>query len=1067
MVGFNAPLFFGCLLMGIIMNCSLLAQSPDLKFDHLNNIPELANRSVTSIVQDGKGFIWLGTPDGLLRYDGFSARIFKNNPESENSLSDNNIQALAVDSVGNLWIGTQSGGLNQFILDQERFVHHQNDPEDNASISGNGIWSLLVDSKGYLWAGSWSNGLNKFDPHTNKFERFSEGSNDPVLAVFEDSNGYIWYSSNGLNRLDVMSGTIDSYTSVSSDSTSLSSNNIRDIAQEANGTIWIATDNAGLNKLNHDGSTFTRFSESLNGLSSNAIYDIHMADDGFIWLATNAGLDLYNPIRDRFYNFENDATDPFSLSNNSPRTIFVDNTGSTWIGNEGGRINKTLDRKAFFTYNAKGGLSNNLIRSLYEDDSGEIWIGTQGGGLNVLSRDGAIRQLSQDSSSAIYVGSSQISAIKKHQNEYWVGTWGNGIYVLDFENDQTRYFRHDPAKNSISDNRIQVFHTDQQGVFWVGTENGLNFLDADTEQWRVFEGLNGNTIQGQAFLEDEEGELWIGTWNGLNKVSLDRRSVKSWRESEEGLINEHVISLCRQDEILWIGTFGGGLFRFDTKNETFMNYTENDGLPNGVIYGIRADYDRHLWMSTNNGLSRFDIESETFRNYDKSEGLQGNEFYWGAVGSTSDGRLMFGGSNGLNLFSPEEIKDNTLIPPIVISDFQIYNKPVPIGKDSVLVKSISYTESVELSYKDAVLTFSFAALNFNYPEKNQYAYKLEGFEKDWNYVGNRHTATYTNLDPGEYIFRVKGSNNDNVWNEEGTSLAISIPPPFWSTWWFYTLVGLALGGGVYWFIRSREKTLKRDKKALENAIAKAQQEVEDQKRQMAQQREKEKDRIWTDQGIVQLGEVLSSSKDDIGELCRNVLKTLVRYLEVRLAAIYLIDENQAGKKVLMQRADYGYDLKNKEFGIGDGMVGECFKHREVSYFDNLPIDYLKVTSGLGKSSASHLLLVPLIYEDIALGVMEIGCFKPIPEFKRDLVVTFSQRLTAAINTTVLGEKTKKLLDDSKIKAEELAVREEELQQNLEEMQAINEDRDRRAKEMEETVGKLKKEILDLRKKAKV
>ena len=232
---------------------------------------------------------------------------------------------------------------------------------------------------------------------------------------------------------------------------------------------------------------------------------------------------------------------------------------------------------------------------------------------------------------------------------------------------------------------------------------------------------------------------------------------------------------------------------------------------------------------------------------------------------------MFGGSNGLNLFSPEEIKDNTLVPPIVISDFQIYNKPVSIGADSVLEKSISYTDAVQLSYKDAVLTFSFAALNFNYPEKNQYAYMLEGFETDWNYVGNRHAATYTNLDPGEYVFRVKGSNNDNIWNEEGASLIITISPPFWRTWWFYTLVILAMGGGAYWFIRSREKTLKRDKKALEDAIAKAQKEVEDQKRQMAEQREKEKDRIWTDQGIVQLGEVLSGSKDDIEELCRNVL----------------------------------------------------------------------------------------------------------------------------------------------------------------------------------------------------
>jgi GAF domain-containing protein len=368
-----------------------------------------------------------------------------------------------------------------------------------------------------------------------------------------------------------------------------------------------------------------------------------------------------------------------------------------------------------------------------------------------------------------------------------------------------------------------------------------------------------------------------------------------------------------------------------------------------------------------------------------------------------------------------------------------------------------------LDYTHSVLSFSFAALNFNSPEKNQYAYMLEGFDDDWNYVGNKRNATYTNLSADDYVFKVKGSNNDNVWNEEGVQLTINISPPFWNTWWFYLLIGAALFGAVRLFINYRERSLNHDKAILQGKIKEAQDEVEKQKQAIADQRDLEKDRMWKDQGIVKLGEVLSRSKDNIKELTQDVLKNVVELLEVPIASLYIAQESEEGETKLNMVANFGYSGA-QSIDLGAGLVGECYKERESKYIEGLPADYLKIESGLGQSSPASLMLIPLKYEDVIVGVMELASFKEIPKYRREFLEQFSERLTTTINTTLLGEQTKKLLEESKIKEEELKVREEELQQNLEEMQAINEDRDRKTEELDTEINKLKSQIAELKKK---
>ncbi|MGL1888414.1 MAG: methyl-accepting chemotaxis protein [Reichenbachiella sp.] len=843
------------------------AQSTDILFSHLDHVREMKYLSVTCITQDELGYMWFGSSDGLLRYDGYEVKYYKNNPKDSLSLSDNSIKSIVSDHNGSIWVATQGGGLDQLVLKDERFVHYQNDPKNSSSISGNAIWSVIVAKDSSIWAGTWSNGLCHLDVKTGEFERYSENTKYPVLALHEDNEGIIWYGADGLNGYNPKTQSLVNYNSDnSSDENNISSNYIRSIKSDNTGNLWIATENGGLNYLQKSTQKFTHYyhnPDDINSLSSNVIYDVYQKDNQ-LWIANNAGLDILNTKTQQIIHHQHDPSKPASISNNQLRTIYEDNSGSIWIGNEGNKINKVLNTKKFITYNKETstGLSHNLIRSLYEDPQQNIWVGTQGGGLNKInSADKSISYYSTTTTD-ITLSSNEVSAIyqDKKNGELWIGHWGNGIDRFNFSNGSKTHYNHsDSNQNSPPDDRIQLFYEDQFGAFWVGTENGLATFDRELNIWTSFgqgtTALNGHTIQGKAFTEGPDGTLWIGTWNGLNKVSPDRRTITSYRlptDQSNGLTSEHVISLhLNATGLLYIGTFGGGLNIYDTVNDNFSSLSELDGLSNNTVFGILEDDMNNIWMSTNKGLSRYTPSDKTFRNYDASEGLQGNEFYWGSAIKNQDGSLMFGGVNGFNLFYPKEIKDNEVIPPVTISDFLIYNVPASIGKDSTLSQSIGYTRDIILNHKQAIFSFNFSSLNFNYPEKNQYAYILEGFEENWNLVGNKRTATYTNLDAGNYTFKVKGSNNDGIWNDKGVSVNIEIVPPIWKTWWFRLMVLLIFIGTATWLYKRRMSEIKAQKKKLEQKVQEATEKVSHQNEELQSQSARLRDAIEETNFVVQ------------------------------------------------------------------------------------------------------------------------------------------------------------------------------------------------------------------------
>jgi ligand-binding sensor domain-containing protein/putative methionine-R-sulfoxide reductase with GAF domain len=1051
-------LFF--LLLSLISNDALLAQSEKLLFDHLPNIKGLGKRSITSICQDNYGFIWFGTQDGLLRFDGYELRVFKNRLDDPNSLSDNNIRAIAKDKQGNLWIATQGGGLNKFDLVHEQFYRFINDPKTDQSISGNAVWSTIVDSKGSVWCGTWSNGLNSFDPIKNTWIRYGQGSSqDPVLAILESSSGLLWFGSNGLNSVD-KGGKTKNY--LPSD---FALGGIRALLEDSNGTIWLATDLAGVVMFHPANSSFEKFD---TGNKELAYHSLHKDTNGAMWMGGNAGLLVYDPASGkRVYSVHSDL-DAFSLSNNAVRVITQDTQGTVWIGNEGGGINQLVEQKAFRTFrhddNVKESVSHNLIRSLYDDSRGVVWVGTQGGGLNKLDRvDNAFSKVDKVGKSSL--SSLEISTIfEDSKGIYWIGTWGEGINKIDFKNDKLEVIKYDTSNtNTPLDDRIQKVYEDKFGLYWIGTENGLSQFDPATGKWQPFvhnpsdsNSMIGNTIQGQAFIEQEDGTLWIGTWSGLNRLSPDRKTISRFTTKNK-LSSDHVISLALDmTGNLWIGTFGGGLNQMELKTNRVTIYTDQEGLPNNTIFGIKEDGEHNLWLSTNNGLSKFNPKTQQFRNYDVSEGLQGNEFYWGAAHRNKDGSLMFGGVNGLTIFNPSEIKDNASPPPIVISDFQLFNKSVVIGQSSKLKENINETKLLKLGYDEAIFTVQFSALNFVNPDKNHYSYMLENFDKGWINTDKR-SATYTNLDPGEYIFKVRGSNNDNVWNETGTELRIVITPPFWRTWWFYILATLVFISSVYAFIKRREKVIREEKNAMENSFSKSLGEAKEsllkQQQTAREEEEKNRDRNWLDQSLAKFGEILSVTRKDVAGLSSKILSELIKHLNLVGGAIYILSETEDSIKL---SASYGFSNVKKTISIGEGLVGMCFEKGDFVVVDSVPETYSKIASGFGSSHPKSLYIIPLKTEETRIGVLELASFKEVSPLHVQFIQLLAERMSITISITNLAQKTSQLLEQSRLNTEDLKLREEELKQNLEELQAIQEDRDRKSKQLEQEVLSLKK-----------
>lgn len=797
--------FTGILFSVLILIAAPLITASQVKVitEHISSEEGISNNLIYCMTQDSKGFIWFGTMFGLVRYDGINYKTYRFDPLDSNSLSNDDIISVYEDRDSNLWVGTYNGGVNKFDRHKNIFERYISNPDDPGSLSDNMVWTIFQDSKGIMWFGT--------------------------------ENG-------GLNRLE--NGKFISFKNDTANSESISGNNIRSIAEDGEGNLWIGTAGKGLNKFDPHKKTFTKYSyDSLNNssLSGNTVTAVCIDKEGIIWAGTGRGLNKFDKNKNEFIRYQSDSLNEYSISNNYVLSVKEDGSEHLLIGTQNGLNKFEKSTGKFQKYNIfpERPQSRESIIAFAKDRSGVIWASSYLSGLHKIYEKhenfacflpaNNVKSIYRVNSGLTYAGTSNglevidingnniITFINEKDNpnsisnndinsitadntgNIWIGT-ANGLNKFNFTSKNfTHYFSDTADENSLSSKNILKVFTDRSGTLWIGTDNGLDRMNLNNGNIINYKNnpydknsLSENTVL--SLYQDNNNFLWIGTYKGLNRLDPETGKFKHFIQdpgNPSAISSNYVFSFCEDiNSNFWIGT-GGGLNIFDKTSETFFLFTEKDGLPNSVISGIEEADDGSLWLSTNKGLSKFSIKNRNFRNYFYEDGLQSNMFNTGSYFKTDNGEILFGGINGYNKFNPSDIIENKYSPDVILTSLTKYEGNNNIKKD------ISFEKETEINYSDNLIKFGFASTDYSNPEKNEFAYRLEGFDKDWIYTGNSSEAVYTNLDPGKYTFKVKATNSDGVWSEKISSVILTVNPPYWKTWWFYSLMILVTGGILF------------------------------------------------------------------------------------------------------------------------------------------------------------------------------------------------------------------------------------------------------------------------------
>ncbi len=794
--------------------------------------------------------MWFGTRDGLNRYDGYVFSVYRNIPGDRNSLGNNQVASITEDNDHIIWLATGGGGLCRFNREKnsfENFTHNDNDPN---TIASNYVNYVRADSRGNIWAGTDGGGLDEYNPLTKKFTHFTNKPGDPnsiadnfIRSIYEDKHHNLWVGTinKGLDEYNPELKKIAHYQNDYKNPASLSNNDVYFVYEDSRNQTWVGTNGGGLNLLNRQAGTFTRFQNNphnVNSLSANSIYDIYEDEKGNLWLGTeNGGLSIFNPVTNTFTNYLHDDIDNSSIGNNSIYSICRDTRGDIWLGTFSNGVDFiNADNRNFKYYRHSldaNSLSSNKILCIYEDIKNNVWVGTDGGGLNMLDpKTGNFTHYThQPGNNNTVCGNYVLHVTEDNSNNLWIGTWADGLTVFNKQKNTYKTYRNNPADpGSLSGNNAWYTYRDKQNNMWVGTfGNGLNLYNSKTDKFThyMYDAKNPFSISNDKIhtvFEDSKGRLWIGTeGGGLNL--FDRASNKFIRYVHSDKINsisDNSIETIFEDGDgkLWVAG-AAGLNYFNPETDSFTVYTTANGLPNNIIFGILQDSKGNLWVSTNRGLSKFNRKANRFENFSTADGLQGDEFKEMAFCKTRNGLMYFGGNNGFNVFHPDSVKRMYYDPPLVFTDFRIFNQSVSVSNaDSIspLKQNISETKDITVSYKQSVLAFQFASLNYCPSGKKRYKYKLEGFDETWNDIRGARIANYTNLNSGTYTLRVRGLDNQGNWSGKELSLTLTITPPFWQTWWFETLAVLAAIGIIIAIFRIRLRLITRQKASLEKQV---------------------------------------------------------------------------------------------------------------------------------------------------------------------------------------------------------------------------------------------------------
>lgn len=1058
---------------------------------------QLSSKRVMALLQDSKGFIWMGTEAGVNLFDGYTYKIFKHDAKDSSSLSGDYVKTIIEDKNHNILFVTnngvdiynpatgkfsrlttsESGGqpTNNFV----RFAFQKRDKRifflsvagiflyDETSKTAQRLDILNLsniqdygeyipnceDNKGTYWF-SFGKTLYGFDYDTRKsntinLANLSGFEGDRIYAIYSHDDQQIGIFSDQFSyTLDIKTNTLENF-SVNNMPDGLSGfKSLITMYQDSTKTVWFGTEESKIITFNPKSRSFnTYLILDENGNSHGRLRYLLLDKQGIWWLGTgqNGLYYSYANNQNSFTQFTPQSDNPNSLSGNTVSAILKDNNGLIWIGTDGGGLNLFDPSNGKFKHyfhdpNNKTSLSTNAVLTIFQDSKGRIIIGGYNGGICIYNE-------SQDNFKCYLPDVDKPGSISFHDvrgivegNEglYYLSiNGGNGLEIFDLNTETFRSAVHDPSTpgKSIISRQTVTIYKDTDGSIWIGTYEGLSNYDPITETFRNFSSVIGDTTT--------LSHLWI---------------YEILRDS---------------DGILWIGT-AYGLNRFNEADQTFTSFTERDGMPDNLISGITEDEDKNLWISTNKGIARLNKNTMEFRNFDASDGLKVDQFVHGSYFKDSEGQMYFGGAGGLVILNPKNFSKNNYVPPVYLTNFQLFYQDAIIGvKGSPLKQSIAYSDKVMLTHKQNIITFNYVALNYMSPQKNSYAYMMEGFDEDWIYVGSRREASYTNLSPGSYTFKVKASNNDGIWNESGTSITVIVRPPWWKTWWFRFILFSAIIWIVYSFIRIRMQANKRDKEILQSKIEAGQAEVKKQKDEieahlMTLQKKEiaERDSKWYNEGMTYLSDIISKNNDDVYRMAQKLILSIVEYVNASTGAFYIINDNNPKDIKLQLAGHYGIDeaLVKKVFSVNEGYLGACCQEKSKILVDNLPDNYCTLESGLGKVSLKVLTLIPLMQDTNMNGIIELASIEKLPDYKIQLLEKLAENLASSIEIIKVNERMKVLVEQMNEHAEELNAQKEEMQQNLEEMMATQEEMERIKKHDKEKDEKLLEQHQFLKKK---